>query len=107
MLAEISTLLHWVSVYGYPVLGALLLLAAAGVPIPIELVLLAFGGMSAAHGGPDFLGLAALGIVATVAGDALDYGIGRLVREQGITRLSGGRILGQRTNGLKGLKSLA
>lgn len=92
MLPDTGTLLHWVSVYGYPCLGATLLLAAAGLPIPIELVLLALGGLSATHGGPDFLALCALGIVATVAGDALDYGIGRLLREQGLERLPEGRF---------------
>ena len=91
MLPATSTLLHWVGVYGYPVLGTILLLAAAGMPLPIELVLLALGGLSATHGGPGFLALSMLGVAATVAGDTLDYGIGRLLREQGATRLSGRR----------------
>lgn len=88
MLPATSTLLHWVGVYGYPVLGTILLLAAAGMPLPIELVLLALGGLSATHGGPGFLALSVLGVAATVAGDTLDYGIGRLLREQGGARLS-------------------
>lgn len=95
MLPDASTLLHWVGLYGYPCLGALLLLAAAGVPIPIELVLLALGGLSATQGGPGFLALVALGVGATVAGDALDYGIGRLLREQRFARLPGRRIWGR------------
>ena len=95
MLPEASTLLHWVSIYGYPFLGALLALAAAGIPIPIELVLLALGALSAAHNGPDFLTLTALGVAATVAGDALDYAVGRLLRKHGSAHLTGSRIAGR------------
>lgn len=78
MLPATGTLLRWVSEYGYPFLGGLLLLAAAGAPIPIEMVLVALGALSASHGGPSFVALVAVGIGATVAGDALDYAAGRL-----------------------------
>jgi len=98
MLPDASTLLHWVSLYGYPCLGAVLLLGAAGLPIPIELVLLALGGLSATRGGPDFLILVGMGVAATVAGDLLDYGFGRLMCMRGIARLPCRRVWGRWRN---------
>lgn len=86
MLPATGTLLHWVSEFGYPFLGGLLLVSAAGAPIPIEMVLVALGALSAAHGGPSFATLAAVGLGATVAGDVLDYAAGRLLGRRVIER---------------------
>lgn len=91
MLLATGTLLHWVGEYGYPFLGGLLLAAAAGAPIPIEIVLVALGALSAARGGPSFVALAVVGIAATVAGDALDYAVGRLFGHAVIERLTRGK----------------
>ena len=91
MLPATGTLLQWVNEYGYPVLGGLMLAAAAGVPIPIEIVLVALGALSASSGGPSFVALAVVGIAATVAGDALDYAVGRLFGHTVIERLTRGK----------------
>lgn len=91
MLPATGTLLHWVGEYGYPFLGVLLLVAAAGAPIPIEVVLVALGALSASAGGPNFAVLVAVGIGATVAGDALDYAAGRVFGQTVIERWVRGR----------------
>lgn len=96
MLPATGTLLHWVSEYGYPFFGVLLLAAAAGAPIPIEIVLVALGALSASSSGPGFVALALVGVVATVAGDALDYGAGRLFGQVVIERLMRGNRLAHR-----------
>lgn len=95
MLPATGTLLQWVNEYGYPVLGGLLLAAAAGIPIPTEIVLVALGALSATSGGPSFLALAVIGIAATVAGDALDYAAGRLFGHAVSERLMRGKRLAQ------------
>lgn len=78
--------MHWVSTYGYPGFIGLLVLAAAGVPLPIELVLVALGALSATSGGPSFIALAALGIAATGIGDILDYALGRALGQTALNR---------------------
>lgn len=86
MVPATAALLRWVGEYGYPFLGGLLLLAAAGAPIPVEVVLVALGALSASVGGPSFVALVAVGIGATVAGDALDYAAGRVLGQTVIER---------------------
>ncbi len=74
---DTATLLHLVSAYGYPVLFVFVLVASAGAPLPVSVLFIALGAVSARAGGPDFAFVAALGVLASVAGDLLDYGLGR------------------------------
>lgn len=73
-----GTLAHLVATYGYPALAVLIVIASAGVPLPISPLLLAFGALSARPGGPNFLALALLATAANLPGDLLDFGLGRL-----------------------------
>lgn len=84
-LPDAAELLRAVSDWGTPALSALLLLSAAGVPLPVEYAVVAIGALSAQEGGPNALGLLVVGTTAAVAGDALDYAVGRL----GVARLWG------------------
>lgn len=88
MLPATATLLHWISEYSYPFFGVLLLAAAAGAPIPIEIVLVALGALSASSSGPNFIALVVVGVAATVMGDALDYAAGRFFGQTVIERLT-------------------
>ncbi|HEV2459494.1 MAG TPA: hypothetical protein VGS80_14145 [Ktedonobacterales bacterium] len=74
-----------VSAWGYPPLVALMLLAAAGAPLPVAAALIALGAASAGPEGPPFHILALLGTAAAVAGDLADYGLGRI----GVSALPG------------------
>jgi membrane-associated protein len=69
---------HLVGIYGYPSLLAIILIAAMGAPLPVTVLLLAVGALSATRGGPDFWALAVLGTSASVAGDLIDYALGRV-----------------------------
>lgn len=84
-LPDAAELLRAVGEWGTPALSALLLLSAAGVPLPVEYAVVAIGALSAQEGGPNALGLLMVGTAAAVAGDALDYALGRL----GMARLWG------------------
>jgi membrane protein DedA with SNARE-associated domain len=77
---ELATpqLLHVISTYGYVGFAGLVFIAAVGVPLPLSLLLFAMGGLSAAAGGPNLAALLLIGIAAAVAGDTLDYAIGRM-----------------------------
>jgi membrane-associated protein len=48
------------------------------VPLPLALLLLAMGGLSALPGGPNVVALMLIGTTAAVAGDTLDYAVGRM-----------------------------
>ncbi len=76
MSALLPSLLSWVQGYGYLAAWLILFIAAVGVPLPVDLVLLAAGAFSA---GGDFnvLLLALVAISGSVGGDQLGYGIGR------------------------------
>lgn len=77
MNALLPTLLNWLQQFGYPVLWAIVFVAAAGLPLPTVLLLLAAGAFA---GSGDF-NLALLLLItfsASVAGDSLGYWIGRL-----------------------------
>jgi membrane protein DedA with SNARE-associated domain len=74
---ELVGLTHLVAVSDYPILFALVLAASAGAPLPISILLAGLGAASARSGGPDFSLLVASGVLASVAGDGMDYGIGR------------------------------
>jgi len=72
-------------VYGYPVLGVALLLAAIGVPLPGGL-LAAVAGSLAAHGQLNWIWASIVAVTASVAGDAVGYGVGHLVSAQFLER---------------------
>jgi membrane-associated protein len=78
-------------VYGYPVLGLTLLLGAIGLPLP-DGIATAVAGSLAAQGRMDWLLAAAIIVIASVLGDAVGYGIGRLLGAEVLTRH--GRWLG-------------
>jgi len=65
-------------VYGYPVLGATLLLGAIGLPLPDGIAAAAAGSL-AAQGRMDWLSAGAIIVAASVLGDMVGYGIGRLL----------------------------
>jgi membrane-associated protein len=65
-------------IYGYPVLGATLLLGAIGLPLP-DGIATAVAGSLAAQGRMDWLWAGAIVVLASVLGDAVGYGIGRLL----------------------------
>jgi membrane protein DedA with SNARE-associated domain len=64
---------------GYLGLAALLLLAAAGVPLPVPITatLIVLGALTARPDGPSFLALAVVATPAATAGHCLDYWLGR------------------------------
>jgi membrane-associated protein len=72
-------------VYGYPVLGLTLLLGAIGLPLP-DGIATAVAGSLAAQGRMDWIAAAVIVIVASVTGDAIGYGIGRLLGTEVLTR---------------------
>jgi membrane protein DedA with SNARE-associated domain len=65
--------------YGYLMLGALLLLAAAGAPLPwpIAASFVVFGALTAQPSGPSFLALALVATMAATIGHSLLYWLGR------------------------------
>ena len=65
-------------VYGYPVLGLTLLLGAIGFPLP-DGVATTVAGSLAAQGRMDWVSASAIVVVASVFGDAVAYGLGRLL----------------------------
>lgn len=72
------TLLTWLQQYSYPVLWILVCIAAAGVPLPMMLVLLAAGAF-AALGDFNIVILALVAVTASCSGDSLGYLLGRRV----------------------------
>jgi membrane-associated protein len=77
MNALLPTLLDWLQQIGYPVLGMTVFVAAAGMPLPTSLLLLASGAF-AAVGDFNLALLLLIAISASVCGDNLGYWIGRL-----------------------------
>ncbi len=73
-----ASALHLVAAYGYPVLALLLFLASVGLPLPVAIVLVALGAVSAQSSALNLPLLIVLGTLASVAGDLLPYGLGRL-----------------------------
>lgn len=67
------------SSYGYLALATLLLLAAAGVPLPapITAALIALGALTIRPDGPSFLALAVVATLAAATGHSLDYWMAR------------------------------
>jgi membrane protein DedA with SNARE-associated domain len=78
MSIDVAGLAHGAAAVGYPLLFALVLAAAAGAPLPIGVLLAGLGAASIHEGGPNFALLAVGGLAASVAGDGIDFGIGRL-----------------------------
>jgi membrane-associated protein len=74
-----------VLVYGYPVLGLTLLLGAIGLPLPNGIAT-AVAGSLAAQGRMNWLVAAVIVVVASVMGDAIGYGIGRLLGAEILAR---------------------
>jgi membrane protein DedA with SNARE-associated domain len=77
--------------YGYPALAATLLLGAIGLPVPTGLVTVLAGSL-AALGQIEWPAAAAVAILASLAGDAIAFLIGRLLGEAFLTRH--GRLIG-------------
>lgn len=73
MLNQLLTLLL---AYGYPVVGGAELAASAGAPLPMVAILLAAGSL-AALGSLNLALLCLVTIAASIAGDCIDYGLGR------------------------------
>jgi membrane protein DedA with SNARE-associated domain len=71
--------------YGYFVLALILLLGAIGLPLPAGLAATVTGSLAAA-GRMDWLAAGLIAIAACVVGDAIAYGLGRLVSERFLAR---------------------
>lgn len=77
--AELSDeVLSALLVYGYPILGLILLIGTIGMPLP-DGIATAVAGSLAAQGRMNWLAAGAIVVAASVVGDALGYGIGRLI----------------------------
>ncbi len=72
-------------IYGYPVLAVTLLLGAIGLPLPDGLAM-AVAGSLAAQGRMDWAWAGAVAVVASVLGDAMAYGIGRVLGQDVLER---------------------
>lgn len=75
---DAGSLAHLMSLYGYPLIVGIVIVGSIGAPLPLGFALVLLGAISAGHGGPDFLMLALAGTAASVAGDLVDYAVGRL-----------------------------
>ncbi len=84
-------LLSAVLAYGYPALAVTLLLGAIGLPVPTGLVTVLAGSL-AALGQIEWSAAAAVAILASLAGDAIAFLIGRLLGETFLT--AHGRLIG-------------
>ena len=71
--------------YGYPALATALMLGAAGLPLPTGLVTVLAGSL-AALGQISLLWAAAIAVVASVIGDVIAFGVGRVVSETFLAR---------------------
>lgn len=77
--------------YGYPVLGLTLLLGAIGLPLPTGLSM-ALAGSLAEQGRMSWLWAGAVAVTASVLGDVVGYGLGRVLGREFLERW--GRWLG-------------
>ena len=71
--------------YGYPVLGSTLLLGAIGLPVPAGMAA-ALAGSLVARGDMSWAWVAAVAVAASVLGDAVGYGLGRVLGRQFLER---------------------
>lgn len=76
---DTTGLVHLFEGYGYLALAALLLLAAAGAPLPwpIAASFVVFGALTTHPSGPSFLALALVATMAAATGHSLLYWLGR------------------------------
>lgn len=65
-------------VYGYSALGLTLLFGTIGLPLP-DGIAMALAGSLAAQGRMDWMWAGAIAVIASVAGDMVGYGIGRIL----------------------------
>jgi membrane-associated protein len=70
--------LTWVIAYGAPVFAAILLLGGFGLPMPSSIMLIAAGAFIR-QGMVDATSVIWMGFLATIAGDSLSYGMGKLI----------------------------
>ncbi len=75
-------------VYGYPVLGLTLLLGAAGLPLPDGIAATVAGSL-AAQGRMSWLWAGLITVAASVVGDIVGYGLGRLLGREVLERYGG------------------
>ncbi len=68
--------LNWIVSYGSPMVGAVLLLGALGVPVPGTLMVIASGAF-VRQGILDMFSTPILGLLGAVSGDITIYGVGR------------------------------
>jgi len=68
-------------VYGYPVLGLTLLLGAVGLPLP-DGVATTVAGSLASQGRIDWFWAVTIVVIASLAGDAVGYSLGRLLSQK-------------------------
>ena len=87
-------------VYGYPVLGIMLLSGSLGLPMPDGLATTVAGSL-AAQGRMSLIVAGAIVVVASVVGDVVGYGVGSLISQDvlerhgrwlGYTRIRGARV---------------
>ena len=72
-------------VYGYPALGLTLLLGAIGLPLPDGIATTVAGSL-AAQGRMNWLWAGTITVVASVLGDGIGYGLGRLLNHEVLER---------------------
>ena len=72
-------------VYGYPALGLTLLLGAIGLPLP-DGVATTVAGSLASQGRIDWFWAATIAVTASVLGDTVGYGLGRLLSQRFLER---------------------
>jgi membrane protein DedA with SNARE-associated domain len=72
-------------VYGYPALGLTLLLGAIGLPLP-DGVATTVAGSLASQGRIDWFWAAAIAVTASLIGDVIGYGLGRLLSRKFLER---------------------
>lgn len=82
-----SQLVQLMGTYGYPALALVVVVGSAGLPLPISALLVALGALSVLPGGPNLCLVIAIGLAASVAGDLLDYGIGRVGLTRAVARV--------------------
>jgi membrane protein DedA with SNARE-associated domain len=86
---ERSGWLDWISdellsallIYGYPVMALILLFGAIGLPVPTGLSVTLAGSL-AALGRMDWLAAMIIAVGASILGDVVGYGVGRLLGQQ-------------------------
>ena len=90
-------------VYGYPALGLTLLFGAIGLPLPDGIATTVAGSL-ASQGRIDWFWAATVAVTASVLGDAVGYGLGRLLSQKFLERH--GHWLGSRRRGVRVVQSL-